>query len=173
MLWGLAVAPVGDTLRVAFASKYGKVMVAELDQTATLVGHSYKPYDEWYLPFDCDVSSLDTGQVDGKTLLASGTGAGDLVLWDLRTGQKLAERTGAHHGAINELRFGTIDGSHVLCTAGADGFVRVWDITLSRRVGIDVGDAATALAWTTQGGLAVGTIRGLTLIDSIAAASPP
>ncbi|HVE85352.1 MAG TPA: WD40 repeat domain-containing protein [Myxococcales bacterium] len=59
-----------------------------------------------------------------EELLAMGTELGRLVLWDART-SKAVKQGAAHSGRVLAAQF-TADGKKLL-TAGADGFVKLWD----------------------------------------------
>jgi len=60
---------------------------------------------------------------DGNTFASGGT-RGELMVWDVQTGQVITKMEG-HHSSINDLRY-TKDGSLII-TAANDGHVKVWD----------------------------------------------
>ena len=62
---------------------------------------------------------------DGRTLLTASRG-GQLRLWDVETGQDLADAAGGHTGAVWNVAW-LPDGEQFL-SAGVDGTLRRWDV---------------------------------------------
>jgi len=166
-LLGLAAAEAGGSLRVAFASKYGKVMVADIGKPPRQ--GAWCAYDEWYVPYETGeyVTWLETFSREGEVLLAAATENGTLALWNFITGKVEASHAEAHLGHIGQLRFGMIGESDVLASGGSDGFLRIWTLGLEQLLRIDIGEPVSALAWTGPGRLAVGSTRGLLTLDAM------
>ncbi|KAL6305314.1 Utp21-domain-containing protein [Sparassis latifolia] len=62
---------------------------------------------------------------DGQPILASGSSAGHLALWDLNTGGRLLHLVrGAHDGAVTAAEW--VPGQPVLITSGEDNSVKQW-----------------------------------------------
>ncbi|KAH6667934.1 WD40-repeat-containing domain protein [Halenospora varia] len=61
-------------------------------------------------------------------ILASGDGAGNIILWDLAKGTMIKRCKGHGKGGIWSLSFSVE--SNVLVSGGADGTVRLWDVEL-------------------------------------------
>jgi WD40 repeat protein len=164
---GLAVVEGSTSVHLAFASKYAKVMVAEF--SGPLLERSAYPraYKEWMIPGARGeyVESLAAWQGKHYALLAAGTERGLLALWDLQRGEILARREAAHLGEISALAFGERGGRPALVSGGADGMLRFWTLALDKIFCLDVGEAVAALDWVGMGRLAVGTWRGVVLLD--------
>jgi WD40 repeat protein len=64
--------------------------------------------------------------VDGRALLASGSGDRTVRLWDPRDGGRLAVLEG-HQGPVRAVCAVTIDGRPLLASGGDDDTVRLWD----------------------------------------------
>lgn len=159
---GLAVARVGRTVRIAFASKYAKVMVGNLAGAETPSPYGYQ---EWYIP-DAEGEYVPALAVGGDGLhLAAGTERGRLAVWDFGSGALHALRENAHLGEVRVVVFGTLEGREVLVSAGEDGTVRFWAPDLEPLRTIVVGEPITALAWTETNRLAAGTRRGILLLQ--------
>lgn len=161
---GLASVEGGASVRLAFASKYGKVMVA--DFSGPLLDRSAYPraYKEWQIPGARGeyVESLAAWR---DLVLAAGTERGLLALWQLRSGEILATREAAHLGEISALAFGELGGKPALVSGGSDGVLRFWTLVLDEIFRLDVGEAVTSVAWVGAGRLAVGSSRGVVLLD--------
>jgi WD40 repeat protein len=162
---GLALHENGEAIRLAFASKYGKVMVA--DFTGPVERHIARQYETWHIPGTRHeyVSALAAGDADGMALLAAGTEYGALALWRFDTGEEIACRPDAHLNQISALDIGVLDGMTVLATGGADGVMRLWTMDLAGILGIDLGEPISALVWTRPGRIAVGTKRGVLMFE--------
>jgi hypothetical protein len=168
---GLAIVEGRTSVRLAFASKYGKVMVAEFSGPL-LERSDYPPaYKEWMIPGARGeyVESLAAWQGKHYALLAAGTERGLLALWSLHSGEILTTREAAHLGEISALAFGKRGGRLELVSGGTDGVLRFWTLALDEIFCLDVGEAVTALDWIGAGRLAVGTWRGVVMLDLAAA----
>jgi transcription initiation factor TFIID subunit 5 len=72
------------------------------------------------------ISALECSP-SGK-ILASADGGGSIILWDIAKGSMIKRCRGHGKGGIWSLSFSVE--STVLCSGGADGTVRIWDIEL-------------------------------------------
>jgi WD40 repeat protein len=159
---GLAAMVIGDRIRLAFASSYGKVMVGDLGRDGPVWPNYFRAYEEWGIPQTVGeyVNALACTRANDRHFLAAGTEYGRLAVWDFETGELIANRSGAHLEDIPVLAFGDLG----LVSGGQDGFVRVWSHDLETQLEIEVGHPITALAAVEGRRLAVGTSRGILLL---------
>lgn len=156
---GLALAEVNGSLRVAFASKYGKVMVGQYPPKAS---STYDAYQEW--PIACAtneyVRCLATLH-DDVPLLVAGTERGHLALWEFGTGKERSYLANAHKGEVSALTVLAQRGRRLLASGGSDGMVRLWTSSLREIVAVEIGTRVTSLASSCDGDLSVGTSSGI------------
>ena len=168
---GLAVASFNDKIRIAFASKYGQVMVGELSCGKSGVSanwhHAWRAYQVWGVPHTTGeyINCLTQNVFAGERLLAAGTEFGHLAIWDFLSGEVISSRASTHVGGVNALCFHEFDGSGVLISGGADGVLRFWSMDLRPLYRIDID--APIYAITRAGGnqVAVGTSQGALMLD--------
>lgn len=88
------------------------------------------------------------------------------TIWDFATGTVLAKRAFVHRGIVDGLaaHVGS-DGRVTIATGGEDGFLRKWTTELELVAEIDLGEAISALTWTSERAIAVGTDRGLLVVQ--------
>lgn len=160
---GLAVGVAEEAVLLAFASRYGKVMVGEYSGAAISDQTYPRPYQEWRFPNASNeyIESLTTGMEAGETLLAGGSEEGHLALWNLNDGVLKASRVKAHVGAINALRFANFFGQKVLISGGVDSTLRFWTLEFTELLRLDFGEAVNAIAPLGDNRLAVGGFGGL------------
>jgi WD40 repeat protein len=163
MLHGLAVRVDSDVAQVAFAGKYGKVMVATIP--CTRVG--IRDFDEWHVPEGVNDYTYSLAIRDSSTrpLLMSGMDDGRVVLWDLTSGELIADRRDMHRGAVNVVCVRPGLGDWAIASGGGDGIVWLWTRDLEPMLSVDVGAPVLSLAWTDSNRLAIGTTRGLLSIE--------
>ena len=77
--------------------------------------------------------SLAFGEVEARTVLASGSWDGMVRLWDPATGRPIRELITGHE-MVESVAFGTVDGSTVLASGGWDGRVRLWDPASGKQI---------------------------------------
>jgi WD40 repeat protein len=165
-LFGLAVAPLTGRVRVAFSSRYGKIMVGDYpidgQQTET---HLY-PYDTWYLREAEEeyVRCLASYIHSDCPRLAASTDNGLLAILNLKTGEIEASWKGRADQAIHALCFSELDGRTVLVTGGVDGALCLWSMQLALLLKIEFGQSILAIAKADTNLVLVGTSRGLTAL---------
>ena len=166
-LYGLAAAATGRSVRLAFASKYSQVMVADFPQSLADDVPLWQRYATWPIPFHREqyVHSLAMADSDGALTLAAGTEYGHVAIWDALNGDSIGMRDDAHLGKIDALAFGHHGAERVLASGGRDGSVRVWSSALEELFRIDIGENVTALTWVGPGRLAIGSPQGVLLVD--------
>jgi WD40 repeat protein len=161
-LYGLTVREAGGSIHLAFASKYGKVMVAhlnDLDPAAAGVPN----FREWHLPHSSGeyVMSLASGQDLDELLLAVGTQHGDLSVLNFMTGTVKWSFKAAHVGHVSALSFHQVGERALLVSGGSDGVLRFWGTHKHQPFDVEVDELINAIAWLGPNELAVGTIRGV------------
>jgi len=162
MLYGLAVLRRDADIRFAFASKYSKIMVANIANETD----DGPPFSEWSFPDRAGsyVHTLAVGQCGERALLAAGTDHGAILVWDFDEGTLEAYQPNAHLDQTDEVCFGIIDGEPVLIGGGSDGMLSFWTPTLEPIYRIGIGEAIYALAWVPPDGLAVGSSSGILML---------
>jgi len=160
-LYGLAVHGSEDSIRIAFAGQYGKVMVANFSGTASRKS-GYHYFQEWNIPYAGIeyTHSLVSGSNEEGVLLAAGTEKGNLVVWDFYSGEVKAARANAHLGAITSLGFAGTAGDESLLSTGGDGVVRIWSLKLEELLSIDIGEYLTSSTWVASNQFVVGGTAG-------------
>ncbi|WP_462187025.1 WD40 repeat domain-containing protein, partial [Frankia sp. CcWB2] len=95
---------------------------------------------------------------DGRTLLAAGIDGGDIVLWDLASGQQVGPPLAGHESGVTALAAVPMpDGRSMLASGSVDSTVRLWTPERSAPVAQTVtGHAGPVLALAAVGGLAGG-----------------
>jgi WD40 repeat protein len=162
-LTGLAIIATERAVRLAFASRYGKVMVARYDGTEPAKTALPRRYQEWPFP-DAEneyIEFLATDTEGGETLLAAGSEEGRLAIWNFDNGEVKASHSQAHVGRVNALSFGNFLGQKVLVSGGADGTLRLWTLGLAELLRLDLGEPIGAIAPAGVERLAVGGEGGL------------
>ena len=164
----LAVHETADGVRFAFASKYGKVMVANFTgPIESSTSFSPRQFEEWTIP-EAGVAytnSLAIGSNGLELWLAAGCEDGNLAVWDFLTGKRNASPLRAHSGSIDHLCFARMNDRLFLISGGGDGYVRLWTPDLEKLFEIDMDEPVTALAWAGDRKLAVGGRSGLVLLN--------
>jgi WD40 repeat protein len=168
-LYGLAVTTLRDRVRVAFAGKYGKVMVGDHDADDMTEVASWQAFDEWWIPNADGVENtraLASGGAPGARLLAAGTEGGHLAVWNFETSVPKADHARAHVDAVFALAFQPADDEHgVLVSGGRDGALIFWTVELRECFRIDIGEAIVGITWLATDRLAVATVRGVVVIQ--------
>ncbi|GAA1852982.1 WD40 repeat domain-containing protein [Asanoa iriomotensis] len=75
-----------------------------------------------------EVASVSCAVVEGRPVAFSTHAYGDVVMWDLRTGDEIIELRG-HWDRVWSAACTEIDGRPVVVTGSADRTVRVWDVS--------------------------------------------
>jgi WD40 repeat protein len=156
----LVAAARGEHLRLAFASKYGQVMVAMfgLDEKVNYGDD----FDTWRLPQETGeyISAMARFDHEGRTLLAAASDRGNMVVWDFDTGEVLSSR---QHGiAVRQLTVARSEHGALLVSCDSDERVRYWTLGLEPVHEIRIGERIKAIAAGREGCLVVATEGGLT-----------
>ena len=167
-IWSLTVSNnVGDSVRMAFASRGSIVRVATIKNTA-LTNELEKPQDnnheEWHIPYTAlseDIRALTSEWVSGELLLAAGSGGGHLVVWNFLSGEIKSSRSHAHIGDVFALSFHILDKQEILVSGGYDKTLRFWNLELCELFSIELDEIIMDFTWVDVDCLAVGTYRGV------------
>ena len=84
---------------------------------------------------------MAVGQLDGRTVVVSGSDDETVRVWDAATGTPLGNPFTGHTDEVSTVAVGQLDGRTVVVSGGGDGTVRVWDAA----TGDPVGEPFTAL----------------------------
>ncbi len=171
VLTGLTALEVNGNVRFAFASKYGKVMVATFDAVEGISEHRYGAYETWdELYFgNVYINRLTNTWMGTIPLLAAGTDEGGIGLWDFLSGKPLMYYPKAHAGAINALSFKEMSDKMLLLSAGDDGCLRIWALKLGsmalKLIDIDIGESISDATFYGDKTVVVATAFGVLAID--------
>jgi WD40 repeat protein len=159
-LLGLAVRSSADEIRVAFASRYGKIMVFSYDGQIPVKRDYPRHYQEWHFPNAGNEYTHSLVCNPEGNLLAGGSEEGHLAIWDFDTGVILASCENAHVGKVSGLLSLTYAEKQVLISGGEDGTIRFWTADLGQMFMLDVGESITSLASFGSDGVLVGAAGG-------------
>ena len=81
------------------------------------------------------VSAVAVGQLDGRTVVVSGSDDETVRVWDAATGTAVDEPFTGHDGAVSAVAVGQLDGRTVVVSGSDDETVRVWDAATGEPVG--------------------------------------
>jgi WD40 repeat protein len=109
---------------------------------------------------------LAAGRYGNELLLAAGTEYGDISVLDFLNQDVKWWVPGAHVRGIPVLSFNQINNRAMLVSGGLDGVVRFWTArTGTPLLDIEIGEAITAATWVGATNLAVGTHRGVLMLQ--------
>lgn len=133
---GLVAKVINNKLRIAFASKYGKVNVLDYEDMADPLFM----IDEWYTPVNRGeyIPCLITCKVKDKELLIAAAEYGQITIFDFENGTVLSWLANAHDTKIISLcSFSTDKGS---CFISGDdrGLLKFWSFRLQEKYSIDL-----------------------------------
>ena len=73
------------------------------------------------------MNAVAVGQLDGRTVVVSGSRDKTVRVWDAATGDLLRDPFTGHTDEVNAVAIGQLDGRTVVVSGSDDGTVRVWD----------------------------------------------
>ena len=73
------------------------------------------------------MNAVAVGQLDGRTIVVSGSDDGTVRVWDAATGTPVGDPLTGHTGPVNAVAVGELDGRTIVVSGSDDGTVRVWD----------------------------------------------
>jgi hypothetical protein len=104
---------------------------AILPTTATpppTVEHTLTGHTNW-------VFGVTTAQLDGRTVVVSGSADNTMRVWDLDTGAPVGSPLTGHTGPVSAVETTQLDGRTVVVSGSWDKTVRVWDLATGAPVG--------------------------------------
>ena len=109
--------------------------------------------------------ALATGYVSDDCLLVAGTEHGVLTAWDFASGREHGFVESAHGGSVSALGFQPSSPRPLLASGGGDGLLKLWTPELKEVAMVELGEPIGALVWLSEDRLAVGTDRGLVVLQ--------
>ena len=107
------------------------------------------------------VNAVAIGELDGRTIIASGSDDRTVRVWDAATGQPIGDPLTGHTDWVNAVAIGQLDGRTIIASASNDQTVRVWDAA----TGSPSADPLTGHTdWVNA--VAIGQLDGRTIIVS-------
>ncbi|MEO3813102.1 hypothetical protein ABGB17_29215 [Sphaerisporangium sp. B11E5] len=105
------------------------------------------------------VLAVAVGQVEGRSVIVSGSGDATVRVWDAGTGKPVRTLSG-HDGGVFAVAVGQVEGRPVMVSGSGDATVRVWDAETGKPVRTLRGHGAGVSA------VAVGQVEGRPVIVS-------
>ena len=96
--------------------------------TAPAIGYTLTGHTNW-------VFGVATAQLDGRTVVISGSADDTMRLWDLATGTPVGSPFNGHTGPVSSVATAQLDGRTVVISGSWDKTVRVWDLATGTPVG--------------------------------------
>ncbi len=116
--------------------------------------HAFIGHNRW-------VNAVAIGQVEGRTVIVSGSDDRTVRVWDAATGEQVRDAFTGHSDSVNAVAIGQVEGRTVIVTGSGDHTVRVWDAATGQLV---------RAAFTGHTGsvrsVAIGQVEGRTVIVS-------
>jgi serine/threonine protein kinase len=110
---------------------------------AAIIEHALTGHTNW-------VFGVTTAQLDGRTVVVSGSADDTMRVWDLTTGTPIGSPFTGHTGPVSAVATAQLDGRTVVISGSADDTVRVWDLATGAPVGSPfTGHTAAVAALTT------------------------
>lgn len=167
---GLDVCDCGDSVRVVFSSKYGKIMMSRFDESGVIKSKvTFRDYEEWRIPgasVEEYVSALAVARDGSVDYVASGTHEkGDLCIWQRWSQERPATQKKAHAGGISCITFIRNDGQMILAAGTRSGTIGFWSLDLVPLHEIEVSEPITDMVTGDNGDLIITTPRGIARID--------
>jgi WD40 repeat protein len=162
-LHGLTAIALEKKIRIAFASKYGKIMVADYDGSVPV---RYDAFDEWHVPYSNGeyIECLSSGKIEEWYALGAGTEHGHIAVWNFETGEEHSSLAQAHIGKVTVIKFFTINGNTILVSGGEDGMMQLWSVSLDLILKIEIGVVINDFTYCGDQRIAVATSRGIIMI---------
>ena len=112
------------------------------------------------------VHSVALGEVDGRSVVVSGGDDKKVRLWDAHCSEAIGEPLEGHDDWVTTVALGQANGQSVIVSGSRDRTIRLWQVPLERRSTVfSIGEIVLSIAQTVDNMFAVGTDRGLLLVD--------
>jgi WD40 repeat protein len=110
------------------------------------------------------ICCMAVGVVGEREVLLAGNDAGRLCAWDVVTRRLLQDIAWPHSGGIRQLAVSN-RGPYAFASAGHEGEVLLWSASFTIELSINLQTTVVSVAFCGDTGLAVGTLRGIVVID--------
>ena len=95
---------------------------------APIIEHALTGHTNW-------VFGVTTAQLDGRTVVVSGSADDTMRVWDLTTGTPVGSPFTGHTGPVSAVATAQLDGRAVVISGSWDTTVRVWDLATGKPIG--------------------------------------
>ena len=95
---------------------------------APIIEHALTGHTNW-------VFGVTTAQLDGRTVVVSGSADDTMRVWDLTTGTPVGSPFTGHTGPVSAVATAQLDGRTVVISGSWDTTVRVWDLATGKPIG--------------------------------------
>ena len=95
---------------------------------APIIEHALTGHTNW-------VFGVTTAQLDGRSVVVSGSADDTMRVWDLTTGKPIGSPFTGHTGPVSAVATAQLDGRAVVVSGSWDTTVRVWDLATGKPIG--------------------------------------
>ena len=125
----VTLALVGAALVWANLPTTGTVPPQPTTQAAApILEHALTGHTNW-------VFGVTTAQLDGRTVVVSGSADDTMRVWDMTTGTPVGSPFTGHTGPVSAVETAQLDGRTVVISGSWDTTVRVWDLATGKPIG--------------------------------------
>jgi WD40 repeat protein len=163
----VALGELNGNPAVVSGGEDGTVRVSELTQdTSTSGGHGHARHVHY-------PRAVAVGELSGRPVVVSGGWDGTLQVWDLADGTPIGDPLVGHvqnsYGSsdVRAVAVGRLGGRPVAVSGGADGTVRVWDLTRGTPIGDPLTHDEDYDSYSDVRAVTLGTWEGSPVIVSI------
>jgi serine/threonine protein kinase/WD40 repeat protein len=125
----VTLALVGATLVWANLPTTGTAPLQPTSPAAApILEHALTGHTNW-------VFGVTTAQLDGRTVVVSGSADDTMRVWDMTTGTPVGSPFTGHTGPVSAVETAQLDGRTVVISGSWDTTVRVWDLATGKPIG--------------------------------------